>query len=189
MDTIKKHLFLSFFLVFLIPAGAENNRDIALDMFLIIDSSQAMETPKNEVISWLNDRVIDEILINGDSITVWAAGERAEIIYSDTISTDTSKSELRERIRNLNTDGRAADFTGALRELEPRVSGVPQDRLAYSMLITSSAEGLVPLLTGTAQQIFRWSRSERYERWQVFIFAPDIGPRVQQAASAFLGAR
>ena len=169
--------------------GAESIRSIPLDMFLIIDASAGQQNTKNDIISWLNERVIDEILMDGDRITVWSAGDRADIIYSDTISGEASKDELRELFGNMDTDGRFADFSSALRELGPRVSAVPQNRLSYSMLITSSAAGLAPVLTGGAQSMLRWSRSERYERWQVFILAPDIGPRVQQAAGAFLGER
>ena len=181
-------VFLSIFVIFSLPIRAENRRLVPLDMFLIIDASQSMENTKTEIIAWVNQRVVDQILMDGDRITIWSAGDRAEIIYSDTISTDVSKNELRTVLTGLETRGENADFSGALRELQGRVSGVSPDRMSYSMLITASAEGLEPVLSGDTRALLRWSRSERYERWQVLILAPEIGPRVQQAANEFIRA-
>ena len=180
-------LFLSIFAIFSVFVNAENRRIIPLDMFLIIDASQSMENPKSEVINWINQRVVDQILMDGDRITIWLAGDQAEVVYSDTISSDLSKNEIRELLRDLETRAASADFSGALRQLQGRVSNVP-NRMSYSMLITASAEGLEPLLSSDTRGLLRWSRSERSERWQVFVLAPEIGPMVQQAASEFIRA-
>ena len=180
-------LILSIFAIFSLPVIAENRRVIPLDMFLIIDTSQSMENTKNEVIDWVNQRVVDQILMEGDRIIVWTAGNRAEIVYSDTISSDLSKDELRTVLRDLETRAESADFSGALRQLQGRVSVVP-NRMSYSMLITASAEGLEPLLSSDTRGLLRWSRSERSERWQVFVLAPEIGSMVQQAANEFIRA-
>ena len=190
MQVYLKSLFLvmAFLAIFSFPLAAENKRDIPLDMFLIIDVSESMANPKNEVFSWVNERLVDQILLDGDRITVWAAGNRAEIAYSGVISGEISKNELRESLENIEINGSAADFEGALRDLRTRISGVSQDRLPYSVLISSSAEGLEPVLTGNIRSMLRWSRSERYERWQVLVFAPDIAPQVQQAAAELMEA-
>ena len=89
----------------------------------------------------------------------------------------------------LNTGGKTADFTGALREAASRVSQTAKDRLAVTMLVTASAENLEPALTGSAQGLFRWFRSEKYSRWQVLIVAPDIGEKVQKTAAAYMSSR
>ena len=181
-------VFLSIFVIFSLPIVAENRRNIPLDMFLIVDASQSMENSKNEAIAWLNQRVVGEILMDGDRITIWSAGDRPEIIYSDTISGDVSKNELRAVLQGLETRGQMADFSGALRDLQGRIANVHPNRIAYSMLITASAESLEPVLSGDTRSLLRWSRSERYERWQVLILAPEIGPMVQQAANEFIRA-
>ena len=182
-------LFLIIFAVFSIPLDAQNMRVVPLDMFLIVDASESLENTRNEVISWVNQRIIDQILMDGDRITVWSAGERAEILYSATISGETSKNELRERLRAMETRGSRADFESALRELEGRLPGTAQNRISYSMLITASAEGLAHVLSGPARSLLRYSRSERSEGWQAYVFAPDIGPRVQLAARLYMEAQ
>ena len=177
---------LAIFAILSMPLNAQNRRVIPLDVFLIIDASESLESSKNEVISWLNERVVDEILSDGDRITVWAAGDRATIIHSDIIFGNSSKNALRNSLRLLDTSGKSADFEGALKELYPRVSNTAPNRLSYTMLISSSAAGLEPVLSGETRSMLRWSRSERSERWQAFVIAPDIGPRVQRAAAEFM---
>jgi hypothetical protein len=191
---MKKHNFRYLFIliilvVFLNPLYAGDIRSIPLDMFLIIDGSSALKNSKNDTIKWINEQVVDRYLINGDKITIWTAGEKAQIIYSETISGTGGKTGIKDKLQALDTGGKNADFSGALREAASRASQTGADRLAVTMLITASAEVLEPALTGSAQGLFRWFRSEKYERWQVLIVAPDIGKKVQQAGSAFMSSR
>ena len=174
---------LTILVGFLPLLNAEDRRTIPLDMYLIIDGSEALKNPKNDAIAWINQRVIDRILIDGDRITVWNAGNKAQIIYSDTVSA-SGKNDLREKLKALETGGKTADFSGALSEALPKISQTPRDRLAYTLLITASAEGMEPALAGSSQGMLRWFRSEKYERWQVLVVAPDIGPKVKQNAAA-----
>ncbi|MCL2008726.1 MAG: hypothetical protein FWG77_11655 [Treponema sp.] len=189
MNLGKKLVFLAIFAGITAGISAQSARVIPLDMFLIIDSSAAMERSRTEILGWVDDRIIGEILQEGDRITVWSAGERSQVIYSETIRGSTDLNELSSRLNALDASSRTADFSGALNELRLRAAAVPNDRLAYSMLITASAQGLAPVLAGENRNILRWSRSDRYERWQVFVLSPDIGPRVQQAARAYMDSR
>ena len=182
---LQKSLLLTILVSFLPLLNAEDRRTIPLDMYLIIDGSSALKNPKNDAVTWINRQLVDRILIEGDRITVWSAGDRARVIYSDTI-TASGKSALKEKLNALETGGKTADFSGALREVLPKVSQTPRDRLAYTVLITASAEGMEPALTGSSQNLFRWFRSEKYERWQVLVVAPDIGPKVKQSAAAYM---
>jgi hypothetical protein len=168
---------------------AEDRRSIPLDMYLIIDNSAALRNSKNDTVSWINANVVDRILMEGDRITVWAAGDRAQIIYSDTISGFDGKKEIKDKLLTLDASGSSADFSGALTDVQSRLSQTTGGRLPYTMLITGSAEGLEPALAANSQGLLRWFRSERYERWQVLIVAPDIGRRVRQAAAAFMNSR
>ena len=183
MHIILKLLFI--LTIFSAPLNAQNRRVIPLDVYLIIDASESIENSRNEVVSWLNERIVDQILSDGDTITVWAAGDRAEIIYSATIFGNASKNALRSSLRSLDTNSRSADFEGALRQVYSRVSNTAASRLSYTMLISSSVAGLEPVLSGDTRSMLRWSRSERSGRWQAFVIAPDIGPRVQRAAVEF----
>jgi hypothetical protein len=168
--------------------NAEDTRSIPLDMYLIIDGSTALENSKSDAIAWINNQIIDRILIEGDNISIWAAGDTAQMIFSGTISDSDGKKGIKDKLLTLDTEGNIADFAGAIREVSTRVSQTPQTRMAYTMLITASAEGLRPVLSGGSQSLLRWFRSERYERWQVLILAPDIGTKVQQAAANYMNA-
>jgi len=183
---LRKLIILTILVNFMPLLNAEDKRVIPLDLYLIIDGSSALKSAKNDVVSWINQQVVDRILVDGDRITVWNAGDRAQVIYSETIVVSSGKSALKDKLQTLNTEGRTADFSSALKEVLPKVSQTPGDRLACTMLITASAEGLEPAISGSSQNLLRWFRSEKYERWQVLVLAPDIGGKVQQNAQAYM---
>ena len=184
---ILRKLFILTILVNFAPLlNAEDKRTIPLDMYLIIDGSSDLKNYKEDAVSWINQQVVDRILIDGDRITVWNAGNKAELIYSETISDSSGKNELKDKLMALDTEGETADFASALREVLPRLSQTPKDRLTYTMLITSSAKGMGDAFRGSSQSLFRWFRSEKYEHWQVLVVAPDIGEKVQQSAQAYM---
>ena len=185
-NIFRKLIILTVLVNFCMILNAQDKRAIPLDMYLIIDGSVALEGAKNDVISWVSLQVIDRILMDGDKITVWNAAEKPEIIYSDTITGATGKNALKDKLKVLDTKGKTADFSAALGEASRRVSQTPGDRLAYTMLITASAEGMEPALSGASQNLFRWFRSEKYERWQVLVVATDIGNKVRQNAQSYM---
>ena len=164
--------------------NAESKRVIPLDMFLIIDGSASFQDSQSDALAWLNNQVVDRILMDGDRVTIWAAGDSAEVVFSGDIS--GRKEELKNTLASMSLTGRNADFSGALVDAAARASRVSQDRLAYTMLITASAEGLERALTGSARELFRWFRSERFERWQVLVVGPDLTPRVREAAASYM---
>ena len=179
-------LFFIFLVSFLPFLSAENRRTIPLDLYLIIDDSEAFQNVKDNAIAWVNAQVLDRLLIEGDSVTVWTAGDTAKVLYSGEISTFEAKKDIQDMLKTTGTGGKTADFAGALRELEPILSQAPQNRMPYSVLVTASAVGLRYALAGKSQNLLRWFRTEKYERWQALIIAPDIGPKVSQAASAYM---
>ena len=181
-----KTLFLIILVSFLPRLNAEDRRVIPLDMYLIIDGTESLASMKNSIVSWINGQVIDRLLIDGDRITVWTAGDRARQIHSGTISASSGKAEIMDKLKAMDTAGKTADFSGALSDASARISQTPKGRLSYTMLITASAGGLEPALSGNAQPLLRWFRSERYEGWQVLVVAPNIGNKVQQSASAYM---
>ena len=168
---------------------AGDARTIPLDMYLIIDDSSALQNSKKDTIAWITNQVVNRILTDGDKITIWSAGDKAELIYSETISGNTAKKGIIDKLNALKAGGKTADYSGALRDVLSRVSQSAgnRSRLSYTMLITGSAEGLEPTLTGGSQGLLRWFRSEKYERWQVLIVDPNIGRTVQQAAAGYMG--
>ena len=169
--------------------NAEDRRVIPLDMYLIIDSSSSFQSAKTEAVAWFNRQVVDRVFLEGDKVTIWAAGDSAEVVYSDQINAAEGKNEIKDKIQALTADGRTADFSGALRDLRQRLSAAPPGRLPYTMLVTANAGGLGSVITGSSQSMLRWSRSEKYERWQALILAPDIGVKVSRAAQNYMNSQ
>ena len=160
-----------------------------MDMYLIIDTTRAMEGVRTAAFSWLNEQIIDRFIIEGDTVTIWSAGDRAEIIYSGTISGAEEKRAIRNMLQGMEMRGETPDFSGAMRDVTSRISRAPQDRIPYTMLITATAAGLGPAFRGGSRDLFRWFRTERSEQWQALVVAPHIEPRVRNAAAAYMAAR
>ena len=168
---------------------ADDKRSIPLDLYLVIDCSESINGVKNDAFTWVSSKIVDRLLVEGDKVTIWSAGDSAQIIHNGEISASGGKQEITNLLKNLVTNGKSADFPGALRDLAPRVSQTNQNRLAYTVIVTSSAGELGSTLTGSSQSLLRWSRSEKYSGWQVLVVAPDIAPKVRQAALAYMSSQ
>ena len=157
-----------------------------MDLYLIIDDSESFYNAKDNAIAWVNAQVLDRLLMEGDSVTIWSAGDSAQMLFSGNIVSLEEKKDIQGKLRDLQTVGKTADFSGALKELVSALGRTPENRLSYSILLTASVVSLWPALAGNSQNSLRWFRTEKYERWQALILAPDIGQRVTQAATAYM---
>ena len=191
MYNTKRRLFIILIILvgFTSLINADDRRVIPLDLYLVIDCSESINSVKDDTLAWVYTNMVDRLLIEGDKVTIWSAGDRAQIIHNGEISASGGKEEIRDLLQNLVTNGKSADFSGALRDLEPRVSGTGQSRLPYTVLVTSSAEMLEDALSGSSRAMLRWSRSEKYSGWQILIAAPDIAPKVRQAAAGYMSSQ
>jgi hypothetical protein len=179
-----------FFLILFSPCllRAQDKRSLPLDLYLIVDGSSMLKDGKNEAIAWISSQVIDLILQEGDTLTLWSAGDKAQLIFSETVG--AQRNSVKDRLKNLDTSGKGADFTGALRDAVSRVnSAAKAGRLSVTMVVSGSAEALAPSLDGGSGGLFRWSRVDEYAHWQVLVVAPGIGERVSRAAAAYMGGR
>jgi len=189
-DAKKRLLIILIILVgFTSFLKADDKRVIPLDLYLVVDCSESINSVKNDAFAWVYSNVVDRLLLEGDKVTIWSAGDRAQIIHTGEISASGGKEEIRDLLQNLAANGKSADFSGALLDLEPRVSGTGQSRLPYTVLVTSSAAMLENALTGGTRPLLRWSRSEKYSGWQIIITATDIAPKVRQAATSYISSQ
>jgi len=191
MQSGKRHFFiiLIILVVFTSFLNADEKRSIPLDLYLVIDCSESINGVKNDVLAWVSSKVVDRLLIEGDKVTIWSAGDKSQIIYNGEISASGGKREITDLLQNLVTNGKTADFPGALTDLAPRVSQTSQNRMSYTLIVTSSAGRLESTLTGSSQALLRWSRAEKYSGWQVLVAAPDIAPKVRQAALNYMSSQ
>jgi hypothetical protein len=177
-----------FFMALFLPAflEAQDIRTIPLDMYLIVDGSSQTAGAKNETAAWIGEQIIDRILKDGDSLTLWSAGPKAQVLFSETLGGANGKDAAKAKLAALDISGGVPDFSGALREAAARSARGSSGRISYTLLVSASAGALAPALTGRDASLFRWSRVEEYSRFRVLVVAPDIQARVRQAAAAYM---
>jgi hypothetical protein len=163
------------------PLLGAQTRSALIDVNLIIDGSESLSEVKEEVIVWLSRNFVDQMLAEGDNITVWSAGSAAKVVFSGKIGGNSSKEDLKKSIREITASGKTADFIGALKEAALRRQG---SSFSYTLLISASPDAIFP--TGQAS-LMRFSRVEEFSRWRALVVGLNIEEKVERAAAAFLG--
>ncbi|MDR1024108.1 MAG: hypothetical protein LBL56_00135 [Treponema sp.] len=156
-----------------------------IDVNVIIDGSRYTQDLGVEISDWLCGYVVDGILMEGDYLQICIAGEKAQTPYAGIFRTEDRES-LKALLRRALPGSEAADFAGALGGLSPGKDRSPL--MTYTLLI-STPRGLSPVHIGTLSSYLRFSRVMDFPGWRALVLAPDIGPRVQEAAGAFLAGR
>ncbi|MCL2265237.1 MAG: hypothetical protein FWC22_04255 [Treponema sp.] len=151
-----------------------------ININLIVDGSASLTAVKNEITTWVSGR-LDQILSDGDRVTVWSAGSAARVIYTGNMSSNADRDALKKSIRDLTAAGNNADFSGALRDASSRQSSP----FSYTLLISASPAALSSVLSGTQANLLRFSRVEEFNGWRALVVGLNIDSRVRRAASAF----
>ncbi|MDR0554147.1 MAG: hypothetical protein LBG76_05040 [Treponema sp.] len=168
-----------------IPLAAGESRTAPIDMYLIIDGSTALQRGKNQAVQWLCGNTVDGLLQEGDRLTIWIAAEKAEKVFSGTLTGAQSKDEIKTLLQAITLKNGAADYIGALREASELI-GQETSRISYTLLVsggtgsTSSAKG------AEITALLRYSLIRDFTGWRAIVTAPDIGSMVQQAAAAYM---
>jgi len=165
--------------------GADT-RTTPIDLYLIVDSSSAMERGKQEAVAWLCSTVVDGILQPGDRIWIWTAGAKPELVYSDTQGAD--KEGAKTALRSIRFEGNAADYRGALREVQTRASQ-SGGRVTYTLLISGSGAKDPPSREAESAGLLRYSRVDHFSGWRVLTVGLDLNPKVRQASSYYMNRR
>jgi hypothetical protein len=188
MKTTIRRIFFTFWaiLIFLMPGllHAADKRSLPLDLFLIVDGSSMLANAKNDAVSWLSREYIDRILVEGDTLNIWSAGDKAQLVYTETIG--AKKDAAKDKLKALTTTGKSSDFIGALRDAAAKAGSQDGKRLKVTLVVTGSAEAFAPTLEGASANLLRWSRVEESSRWQALMVAPGIGDKVHRAAVAYI---
>ena len=157
-----------------------------IDINLIIDGSESFTLVKDEITTWVSRR-LDQILAEGDRVTVWSAGPAARVIYSGRIDGAAEREAVNRSIREISPSGSNADFSGALREANARVGAAAG--FSYTLLISASPAALSSVLSGPYANLLRISRVEEFSEWRALIVGLNLDARVRRAAAAFLSAQ
>jgi len=158
-----------------------DTRTAPIDLYLIIDSSSAMEQGKEAALSWLCTAVVDGILQQGDTIKIWTAGEKPELIYSDESGSD--KEAAKKAIRSIRFEGESADYRGSLREVQSKIRG--GGRIAYTLLISGSQAKDPPSREAESAGLLRYSRVDHFSGWRVLTVGFDLDTKVQRASAYY----
>jgi len=151
-----------------------------IDINLIIDGSASLTNVKNDVTSWVIAR-LDQILVDGDRVTVWNAGLTSKIVYAGTMSAASDRDAAKKSIRDFAPAGKTADFSGALRDAASRQKAP----YSYTLVISASADALTSTLSGSQANLLRFSRVEEFSDWRVLVVNLNNDAKVKNAASAF----
>jgi hypothetical protein len=156
-------------------------RSAPIDANLIIDGSESLSAVKEEAAAWLSRGFIDQMLAEGDSITVWSAGSQAKVIFSGTIGGNYSKEDLKKSVLEIAASGETADFAGALKEAAQKRPGAP---FSYTLLISASPDAV---FSSGQSSLLRFSRVEEFPGWRALVVGLNLEEKVERAAAAFLG--
>jgi len=159
-------------------------RTIPIDVYIIVDSSSAMEKGKEEAVAWLCNTVIDTMLLQEDRIWIWTAGARPELIYSGSLGT---KEEAKRAIRSITFQGDQADYRGALQEAQALVGR--SNRTTYTLLVSGSGAKDPPTREAESAGLLRYSRVESFSGWRVLTVGLDFGPRIRRASEYYANRR
>jgi hypothetical protein len=161
-------------------------RSVPIEVNLIMDGSTALKDAGDEAFNWISRQLIDGILQDGDRITIWNAGDKAQIVFSESISGPQGKENTKKALRSLPKQGSQADFGGALRSAAAQsASRSSKPAISYTVLISGSASSLSPALLGAGADSLKFSRIEDFSGWRVLVIALDINSQVQKAAAAY----
>jgi len=149
-----------------------------IDVNLIIDGSNAYNDVRDEISAWLSGR-LDQILMDGDRVTIWSAGPTARVVYSGVVTGSSERDAVKRSIRELAVSGNTADFSGALNEAAGRQSS----GFSYTLLISASPHSI----TGNAANHLRHSRVEEFTNWRALVVGLNLDTRVRRAANSFMG--
>jgi hypothetical protein len=164
-------------------APEAQTRNEAVDVNLIIDGSRYTRDLGGEIAEWLCGYVIDGILQEGDYLRIRVAAEKAQTLYSGVYRGGEGES-LKALLRAPLPGSERADFAGALGDLFSP-AGDRRPLMSYTLFI-SGPRGLSPVHLGAAASYLRFSRVMVFPGWRALVIAPDMGPRVREAADAFL---
>ncbi|MDR3167712.1 MAG: hypothetical protein LBT93_07195 [Treponema sp.] len=183
---VKKFILGMVFFIVFFPGltAAEDRRTVPVTMYVIIDGSGGIKTGKNAAIAWINDYIVDKILQDGDTLTIWVAAEKARVLFSEPLRGTAQKETVKELLRSVEPGGASADYAGAFREALAREDRQPREGISYTLLVTGTAGGFSR--GNTPAEFLRYSKVREFPGWRVLVVGLDLGPQVQKAASAYM---
>jgi hypothetical protein len=170
-------LFFVFSVFINLPAHAQR---APIDVYLIVDGSASLASVKKDVTAWISGR-LDQILTDGDKVTVWSAGTQSKVIYTGKIDGAPGKEAVKKSINDLVPTGNRPDFSGALRDAASRQNS----SYSYTLLISASPAALTSVLLSPQASFLRFSRIEEFPDWRALVVGLNLDAKVKKSATEF----
>jgi threonine synthase len=177
-ENLKKYSFFFLLAVYSTVYLGSNTRSSPIDVYVIVDSSSAMERGKEEATAWLCKTLIDDMLLTGDQIWVWTAGDKPNLVYSGSLG---NKETVKAVIRSIRLEGNRADYRGALEEA--RTKAVKSNRITYTLLISGSGAKDPPSVEAESAGLLRYSRVENFSGWRILTIGLDLDSKVRRTSA------
>ena len=120
-----------------------DDRDENIDVFIVLDKSLSMVEEIGSVRDYVQDTLVDEIIIPGDQLVLITFFGQAVTLFAGDVSSD--KEVVRTAVASIEADGRFTDIGNALDELR---DAIPQreteGRRRYLLLITDGKQEAPP---------------------------------------------
>ncbi|MDR2419449.1 MAG: hypothetical protein LBD79_10435 [Treponema sp.] len=166
--------------------SAIDTRTIPLDLFLIIDDSSLLAAAKDTATVWMCNHLIDELLQDGDHLTIWLTSDTARIVFSDSV--DRVRKETAKNMLHTMADSSApADFAGALRAASVRAGAIQNtNRIVYTLLVSGSEASIFSTTDTDIVGLLRVSRVDDFSGWRVLTIGLGLSSQAQRAASNYI---
>lgn len=161
------------------PLYGENTRGVQVEFNLIVDNSRAFSEIADNALAWVSQAIVNDMMMAGDRVTIWGAGEPAQIIFSGDINSNADRKNVKLALHGLCASAARADFLGALQQA---ASSPPFAGITYTLLV-SSMPALASAIAGPAAGLLRISRVEEFPGWRAVVVGLNLDARVRQMAA------
>lgn len=189
-------IYMIFFGLFLGAASptrlyAENVRSGTIDVYLLVDASNAMEKSGRRALDWVNNAVVHDILIPGDRVQLWSISETPELLFSSTLEHAEDLVKLSRTIDSIQFSAVRADYTAALRKaVEAESERSNRTIIAFTLMIEGYDDGNAGKDNNTTEadvaELLRYSRVDDYPGWKVITIGLGIEPRIKSATASYM---
>ncbi len=140
----KKVIFfiILFFLNIFFICGDTRSQNI--DVYLVLDKSLSMVEEIDSVKEYVEEKIVNEILMPGDRFTLILFYGEAIVSYNGTISSNDGKKIILEKVESIEADGHFTDIGNALDKLGSELKDNTGNRRKYLLLITDGKQEAPP---------------------------------------------
>jgi hypothetical protein len=158
-------------------------------MYLIIDTSFAMEAHLPEALSWVNSIFLQMFNCPGDTITVLTAGSTPAFVTQITIQQPEDLKNLQTRIQSLSIQKGNPDYVATLKlAIQAGKDRKNQESIAFALLISGTGVMLSGKNSSSSElaALLRYSKVNDFNGWKAIIVGLGVEQRVEEATKSYM---